>query len=70
MENNKKEIMKKVLATLEAEEKAFEEAGLEVGSVEYTCPHCGGNAIANRYWFGGRIHGLGSGCKTCNSWHS
>lgn len=53
-----------------AEMKAFEEAGIDEGTVEYTCPICGDIAVANRYKFNGRYHGLGSGCKTCGVSHS
>lgn len=54
----------------EAENKAFEEAGTEVGEVEFICPICGGKAEASRYYYMGRIHGLGSGCKSCGLWHT
>lgn len=56
--------------TMQAEEEAFERAGIEEGRVEYECPICGGTAVANRYMYGGRYHGLGSGCETCGSYHT
>ncbi|OPJ63663.1 hypothetical protein [Clostridium chromiireducens] len=53
-----------------AEQKAFEEAGISEGTVTYICPICNNEAVANRYSYGGSIHGLGSGCKTCGTWHT
>lgn len=53
-----------------AENKAFENAGINEGTVTYTCPICGGEAVANRYLHEGSLHGLGSGCKTCGTWHT
>lgn len=53
-----------------AENEAFEKAGLEVGRVEFTCPICGGKAVGNRYYYGRRIHALGSGCQGCKISHS
>jgi hypothetical protein len=53
-----------------AESEAFEKAGIDEGRVEYTCPICGGIAVANRYKFGGRFHGLGSFCPGCGVSHS
>ena len=55
---------------VEAEEEALKEAGIEVGTVEFTCPLCGGKARAHRYRSGGRIRGLGSGCESCGMWHT
>ncbi len=55
---------------IKAETEAFKSAGLEVGRVEFTCPICGGKAVGNRYWHGGRIHGLGSGCQGCGISHT
>ena len=55
---------------LVAEGQAFKEAGLEVGTVEFICPICGGKAIGNRYKHGGRIHGLGSRCTKCGISHT
>lgn len=53
-----------------AEEKAFEKAGITEGIVTYTCPLCGGEAVASRYLHEGSYHGLGSGCKKCGTWHT
>jgi hypothetical protein len=53
-----------------AEDKAFEEAGIREGKVEYICPICGNMAVAVRYNYKGSISGLGSGCKTCGTSHS
>lgn len=53
-----------------AESKAFEDAGITEGTVTYTCPRCGSEAVGNRYLHGGRYHGLGSGCKKCGMWHT
>jgi hypothetical protein len=61
---------KNLLLTMQAEEEAFEKAGIEEGRVEYECPICGGTAVANRYMYGGSYHGLGSGCETCGSYHT
>lgn len=58
------------LKFMQAENEAFEKAGLKVGKVEFTCPVCGGRAIGNRYEYGGRIHGLGSGCTKCGIRHT
>ncbi|MGV2887527.1 hypothetical protein [Paenibacillus taichungensis] len=55
---------------IEAENQAFDAAGLEVGRVEFECPLCGGKAVGNRYMFGGRIGGLGSGCTGCDFSHT
>jgi len=60
----------KMMAFMRAEEEAFRKAGIKVGRVEFTCPICGGKAIGNRYYHGGRIHGLGSGCTKCGIRHS
>jgi len=68
--NLRKSILDKIGAFMKAEEEAFKAAGLEVGKVEFTCPICGGKAIGNRYFYGGRIHGLGSGCAKCGISHS
>lgn len=62
--------IEQIMSFIEAENEAFENAEIEVGEVEFTCPICGGQAVGNRYWHGGRIHGLGSGCKGCGIWHS
>ena len=62
--------MREFEIVLEAENKAFEQAGIDVGMVEYKCPICGGVAVTNRYLYDDRYHGLGSGCKTCGSSHS
>lgn len=58
------------LASLEAEEEAFKKAGIKEGTVTYTCPNCGGEAVANRYMHGGRYHGMGSYCKGCETSHT
>jgi hypothetical protein len=63
-------LFKETLLTMQAEEDAFEKAGIEEGRVEYECPICGGIAVANRYMNGGSYHGLGSGCETCGSYHT
>lgn len=63
-------IIEEVMKCFWAENKAFEEAGITEGIVTYTCPICGGQAVANRYLFDGSQHGLGSGCKTCGTWHT
>ena len=68
-EATKKEL-KEILIWLEAEQKAFENAGVTEGRVEFKCPHCGNVAIANRYKYKGRYHGLGSGCRSCNFSHT
>jgi len=56
----------------EAEIKAFENAGIETGTVEFTCPVCGGKAIGNRYYSSqsGRLKGLGSHCQQCGLSHT
>lgn len=59
-----------MLESLQAENKAFEDAGITEGTVTYICPICSGEAIGNRYLFNGSHHGLGSGCKTCGTWHT
>lgn len=59
-----------MMACFRAEEKAFEDAGVTEGTVTYMCPICGGEAVASRYSYGGRLHGLGSGCKICGTWHT
>lgn len=59
-----------MLKSILAEQKAFEDAGIKEGTVTYTCPICGGEAVGNRYLYNGSYHGLGSGCKKCGSWHS
>lgn len=58
------------LKRLKAEDEAFQRAGIDEGTVTYTCPICGGEAVANRYKYNGRYHGLGSGCKRCGFSHS
>lgn len=50
--------------------KAFDDARITEGTITYICPICGGQAVANRYKYGGRYHLLGSGCKTCDRWHT
>lgn len=55
---------------MKAEEEAFKKAGIKEGTVTYTCPICGSIAIANRYYYNGRYHGLGSGCPKCGISHS
>ena len=62
--------LSKIILVMEAEEEAFKKAGIKEGTVEYTCPICGNKAIANRYLYDGRYHGLGSGCPTCGTSHS
>lgn len=62
--------LRKFALVCEAEEKALKDAGVKEGKVEYICPICGGTAVANRYKYGGRYHGLGSGCKTCGLRHT
>ncbi len=63
-------IIDEMMACFRAEEKAFEDAGIEEGTVNYTCPICGDEAVASRYSHEGRLHGLGSGCRTCGTWHT
>ena len=63
-------ILKLMFDCIMTEQKAFDDAGITEGTVTYTCPICGGQAVANRYKHGDRYHGLGSGCKTCDRWHS
>lgn len=63
-------VIKLMLDSFWAEQKAFDDAGITEGSVTYTCPICGDQAVANRYKYGDRYHGLGSGCKTCGTWHT
>lgn len=63
-------VFDKMMEYLRAENKAFEDAGVTEGTVTYTCPLCGGEAVANRYLYDGSYHGLGSGCKTCGVWHT
>lgn len=63
-------IINEMMMCFEAENKAFEEAGITEGTVTYTCPICGGEAVVSRYLFNGSYHGLGSGCKTCGTWHT
>ena len=65
-----KDIVSKFFEYLLAENEAFKKAGLEVGTVVFTCPLCGGKAIGNRYKHDGRIHGLGSGCIKCGIRHT
>ena len=62
--------MDQIISFLKAEAEAFEKADLDVGKVEFACPVCGGKAVGNRYWYGGRAHGLGSGCTKCGIRHS
>lgn len=67
------EIEKILLDTLKvfkAEEEAFRKAGIKEGKVTYTCPLCGGTAVAVRYKYGGRYHGLGSHCPNCGFSHT
>jgi hypothetical protein len=59
-----------LLLVMAAEEEAFKKAGIKEGRLEYECPICKGTAIVNRYMHAGSYHGLGSGCPTCNSWHT
>lgn len=56
----------------EAENKAFENAGIETGTVEFICPICSGKAIGNRYYspYTGRLKGLGSHCQKCGISHT
>jgi predicted RNA-binding Zn-ribbon protein involved in translation (DUF1610 family) len=70
MDAKTSELVKKFLAFAKAESRAFKKAGKDVGTVQFTCPICGGKAIGNRYMFRGRIHGLGSGCPNCGISHS
>jgi predicted RNA-binding Zn-ribbon protein involved in translation (DUF1610 family) len=69
-EQGEKEFWKRIIEFMLAEQKAFDKAGIKVGRVEFNCPLCGGLAIGNRYYYGGRIHGLGSGCTKCGIKHS
>ncbi|WP_422445995.1 hypothetical protein [Thermoanaerobacterium sp. DL9XJH110] len=62
--------MEDFIKFIKAESEAFEKAGIKTGRVEFICPICGGKAIGNRYKYGGRIHGLGSGCTKCGIRHS
>lgn len=64
------EIVVEFMKILQAEEEAFKKAGINEGTVYYTCPICGGEAVAKRYMQDGSIHGLGSGCKKCETWHT
>jgi|GEM_PF-3359942 len=63
-------IINEMMMRFKADNKAFEEAGITEGKVTYICPICGDEAVANRYSYGGSIHCLGSGCKTCGTWHT
>ncbi|MDR3593564.1 hypothetical protein [Clostridium sp.] len=63
-------IISQMIECLKAEIKAFEDAGITEGTVTYACPVCGGEAVASRYLYDGSYHGLGSGCKTCGTWHT
>lgn len=63
-------IVDEIMKCFWAEEKVFQDAGITEGTVTYTCPVCGGEAVANRYLYEGSLHGLGSGCKTCGTWHT
>jgi predicted RNA-binding Zn-ribbon protein involved in translation (DUF1610 family) len=55
---------------MKAEEEAFEKAGIKEGTVTYTCPICGGTAVAVRYVHNGRTGGLGSHCTKCGYSHT
>ena len=68
--SGEKDIVSKFFEYLLTENEAFKKAGLEVGTVVFTCPLCGGKAIGNRYKHDGRIHGLGSGCIKCGIRHT
>lgn len=63
-------VISKIIASIKAEEEAFNKAGIEEGTVTYICPICGGEAVANRYMHGGRLHGMGSYCKGCETSHT
>lgn len=63
-------LMGNIIKVFKAEKEAFKKAGIQEGTVEYTCPICGGRAIANRYEYNGSYHGLGSGCSNCGIRHS
>jgi len=58
------------LKVIMAEEEAFKNAGIEEGTIHFTCPICGGEAVASRYKHNGRYHGLGSHCKKCGWSHT
>lgn len=62
--------LRKFMSMIETENEAFKKAGIKEGRVKYKCPICGGVAIANRYTYGGRRGGLGSGCPKCGISHS
>jgi len=63
-------VIAKMLKSIQAENKAFEDAGITEGTVTYTCPICGDEAVGNRYLYEGSHHGLGSGCEKCGTWHT
>jgi predicted RNA-binding Zn-ribbon protein involved in translation (DUF1610 family) len=60
----------KIMKLLQAESEAIEQAGIEEGTVTYTCPICGNEAIANTYKYAGKTGRLGSGCPHCGISHS
>lgn len=60
----------RIMQYMQAENEAFEKAGIKTGKIEFICPLCGGKAIGNRYEHSGRTHGLGSGCTKCGITHS
>jgi predicted RNA-binding Zn-ribbon protein involved in translation (DUF1610 family) len=57
------------------ENEVFKAAGIETGTVEFTCPLCGGRAVGNRYKYmdygrGPKISSIGSGCTQCGLRHT
>jgi len=60
----------KMMECFKAENKAFDDACITEGTVTYTCPMCGSEAVGNRYLYEESYHGLGSGCNTCGTWHT
>lgn len=62
------EDLKSLMKFMQARDTAFRKASIEYGRVEFTCPICGGKAVASKYkyndCYGDRIGGAG-GCNKC-----
>ena len=69
--NKRKELLEWSYKNLRAQNEAFANAGITYGTVEYTCPHCGGKAYSTRYKQGNYVAGGGScenGCFVSMIW--
>lgn len=63
-ESDGEELISKFILFAKAQREAFAKAGITKGTVQFTCPLCGGNAVATRFRYKGRWAG-GSGCEKC-----